>query len=192
MRGPSQRGALRASAVVGLFAGLLALCLVVAAGYMFVTTAGSPPPARPSAKPQPPPEPPKPPVAEEVKEYVANVDAIMRAREITLQALAETVTLGGARELAVEEAMSITVRRRETTKDALDALLQLEPPPQAAQMHNLYVKLLTEDVTLTDQTVGALRAGDAAKAAQFVQTRDARMQKAMDEIRQTAKVLGVQ
>ena len=86
---------------------------------MIFTTAESPPPARPSAKPQPPPPPPEktePPVDEEVKAYVARVDAIMHAREIALQALSDVVTLDGPREMAIDEAMAITVRRRESAK----------------------------------------------------------------------------
>jgi hypothetical protein len=182
------------SALLGGLAALIALGIVIAGGYMIYTTAGAPPPARPSAKPQPPPPPTEdetPQVDEEVKAYIAQVDAIMHAREIALQALSDVVTLGGPREMAVDEAMAITVRRREVTKDALDEFLQLETPGQAARIHELYVKFLNDDITLTDQTVAALRAGDAGKAADLARTRDSRAQETLNLIRETAKVLGI-
>jgi hypothetical protein len=192
---PRSRRPARASTLLGGLAALIAFGIVVAGGYMIFTTAGAPPPARPSAKPQPAPPPPaekeESPVDEEVKSYVAQVDAIMHAREIALQALADVVTLGGPREMAVDEAMAITVRRREITKDALDEFLRVEVPGQAARIHELYVKFLNDDITLTDQTVAALRAGDAGKAAEFARTRDSRAQETLNLIRETAKVLGV-
>jgi hypothetical protein len=132
-----------------------------------------------------------PPVADEVKAYVAEVDAIMRGREIALQALAEVVTLQGARTMTVDEAMPLTVRRREVTKDALEELEKLQPPGQAARIHELYVTLLNDDVVFTDKTVAALRAGDIDAAAQFIRSREERTQETLATIRETAKVLGV-
>jgi hypothetical protein len=189
--GRHQRGASSTSVLLGGLAALLALGIVVGGGYMLVTTAGAPPPARPSAKPAPPPEPVVPPVDDEVKEYVARVDAVMQGRETVLKALNDVVLLEGNREMDIDAAMQITVRRRTVSQDALDEFLKIEPPGQAARIHDLYRKLLNEDISMTDQTVAALRAGDGNKAVQLSQARDARVKETLALIRETAKVLGV-